>query len=145
MTSSYRGNHANSYGYSFSTAGKSGYNLAMPQAYGTAINLRSYLGKSKAGLAGYVDNLLHYASKNSKTAGLYPAQKKNEAYKLVDTIMSYELKSKGLNLMAGELLKYDLPSMKRPLVNLEGMVRKSRSTCPNCGTEVGLMGSYSMN
>lgn len=139
LGNSYKGN---SYSYSMSHAGRSGYGLSTSKAYGTDINLRDYLGKGKGGLAGYVDNLLHYAS---KSAGFYPDQKKNEVYKNVDSIVKYELTSKGLNLINGELLKYELPSMRRPSVNLERMVGKSRRTCPSCGIEVGLVGSYSMN
>lgn len=139
LGNSYRGN---SYSYSMSHAGRSGYGLSSSKAYGTDINLRDYLGKGRTGLAGYVDNLLQYAS---KSPGFYPDQKKSEVYKNVDTIVGYELNSKGLNLIKGELVKYELPSMRRPSVNLEKMVGKSRRTCPSCGIEVGLVGSYSTN
>jgi hypothetical protein len=117
MTVSYLGaSGKTSYGYSRNLASELGYSLAMPKSYGTDVHLQSYLGRIKTGLAGYVSNLLRYAMLNS-TAEFYPAKKTADHYKIMDKIKNYELKSPGL--ITPENSMYDLPSMRRAVMNLE--------------------------
>ena len=110
------------YGYSRSLSSGLGYSLAMPKSYGTDVDLKSYLGKSRLGLAGYVNNLLKYSLGNARANYLYPAQKKQELYKVEEMMRNYELKKLGggkLGAMIPNIPMYDLSSARRPVSNLE--------------------------
>lgn len=122
-----KGNYSNSsargsYGYSRNPSSGLGYSLAMPKSYGTDVDLKSYLNKNKIGLAGYVNNLLKYSLGNARANYLYPAQKKQELYKVEEMMRNYELKKLGggkLGAMISNIPMYDLSSTRRPVSNLE--------------------------
>lgn len=116
------GNARRGYGYSRNSSSGPGYSLAMPKSYGTDVDLKSYLGKSRLGLAGYVNNLLKYSVGNVRANYLYPAQKKQELYKVEKLMRNYELKilSGGkTGAMVPNVPMYDLSSARMPVSNLE--------------------------
>jgi hypothetical protein len=116
------GNARNSYSYSRSLSSGPGYSLAMPKSYGTDVDLKSYLGRSRLGLAGYVNNLLKYSVGNVRANYLYPAQKKQELYKVEKVMRNYELKILGggkPGAMVPNVPMYDLSSARVPVSNLE--------------------------
>jgi len=113
-----------SYGYSNGLSGKVSYSLAMPKSYGADINLDGYLKRNKSGIDGYVNNLIKYSSENLKSGYLYPRQKKEELYKVQEMMKNYDLKllrnfSAGTGGAGLGMTIYDLPSMRRPVINLE--------------------------
>ena len=116
------GNASRGYSYSRSFHPGLGYSLAMPKSYGTDVDLKSYLGRSRLGLAGYVNNLLKYSVGNVRANYLYPAQKKQELYKVEKVMRNYELKILGggkPGAMVPNVPMYDLSSARVPVSNLE--------------------------
>ena len=108
------------YGYPSSSRGL-GYRLVdVNKSYGTNINVNSYVGKGKDGLAGYVASL--FGDTASLISSFYPLQKKkeNELYIGGDVRTKYELgmlKKRKQGLVKVD--EYDLGSMKNPVTDLE--------------------------
>ena len=107
------------YGYK-GLSGRLSYRLAMPKAYGTDVNTDIYLHKAKKGLDGYVANLANYAATLAEIA-FYPKEKKrDDSYEIREMVLNYDPKAvKGGALILPE---YDLPSMRRPVMSLEGVL-----------------------
>ena len=122
---SYRnGNAKSSYGYGKGLSGRLSYSLVMPKTYGTDVNLDSYLMRGIRGIAGYVKNLIKYSLASMRTGYSYPGQKKQELYKVQEMMKNYELKmikagAGKPGVMIPNFPRYDLPSMRRPVINLE--------------------------
>ena len=117
MKSLYRGSGADSYGYVRSLAGRVSYSLVMPKAYGCDVDLNSYLGISGKGLAGYVNSHFSDAMQNFGAQAFYPVQKQVDFYKQINKRTDYDSRFR-----KDDLLPYDLPSMRRPVLRLERMM-----------------------
>lgn len=109
------------YGYK-GLSGRVAYSLAMPKSYGTDVNIDSYLHKAKKGLDGYVANLAKYAATLTEKA-FYPKQeKKDDSYKIREMILNYDPKRMKGGATMPATPEYDLPSMRRPVIRLEGVL-----------------------
>lgn len=99
------------------------YKLAMPESYGTDVNFDNYLHKAKKGLDGYVANLARYSATLMEN-NFYPKQKKkDDPYKIREMVLNYDPKiMKGGAVVMPTTPKYDLPSMRRPVIRLEAVL-----------------------
>ena len=113
-------NARGNYGYSRGLSGRVSYSLAMPKAYGTELSMDSYLVRGKKGIEGYAENLNKYSMGNVKPGYSYPLPRKQEPYKILEMMKNYDFKMiKTLGVMGLNVSVYDLPSMRRPISNIE--------------------------
>jgi len=111
MKDSYRRNITDSYGYASGLAKRVSYSLSMQKVYGIGIDLNSYLGIGRKGLAGYVN------SHNSGLQAVYSAQNQPDFYKKTNGKVDYNSRFR-----KEDHLEYDLPSRRRPVLSLEHMM-----------------------